>query len=69
VKGVPAPTGTYGLDNLISGIGSMYVRWFGLEFEEDKNTAYYNEVAKLFFGEYTAEEFIANADAAMQALN
>lgn len=69
VKGVPAPTGTYGLDDLITGIGSMYVRWFGLEFEEDKNTAYYNEVAKLFFGEYTAEQFIANADAAMQALN
>lgn len=69
VKGVPVPTGTYGLDNLMSGIGSMYVRWFGLEFEEDKYTAYYNEVARLFFGEDTAEEFIENADAAMQALN
>ena len=38
-----------------------------MEFESDRNTAYYNEVAKLFMGEYTPEQFIAGVDQAMQA--
>ena len=68
VKGVPVPEGTFGLDEVISNAGPMFVRHFGLEFEADLNTAYYNEVAKLFFGEYSASDFIAGADAAMKSL-
>ena len=69
VEGVPAPTNVIGLDDMMNNIGDMYVRHFALEFETDKNTAYYNEVAKLFMGEYkTAQEFLTNVDAVMGAL-
>lgn len=69
VEGVPAPSNVIGLGDLMDNCGDMYVRHFALEFETDKNTAYYNEVAKLFMGEYkTAEEFLSNADAVMGAL-
>lgn len=68
VDGVPAPEGTYGLDEVIEEAGELSVRYFGLEYEPDKNAAYYNEVAKLFFGEYTAEEFIEALDRAMANL-
>lgn len=67
VKGVPAPAGTFGLDETIANAGPMRVRHFSMEFESDRNTAYYNEVAKLFMGEYTPEQFIAGVDQAMQA--
>lgn len=69
VEGVPAPTNVIGLDDMMNNIGDMYVRHFALEFETDKNTAYYNEVAKLFMGEYkTAQDFLTNVDAVMGAL-
>lgn len=68
VEGVPAPTNVYGLDELLNSASSMHVRHFALEFEADKNTAYYNEVARLFMGQDTVDEFITNADAAMRAL-
>ena len=68
VKGVPVPEGTFGLDEVINNAGPMFVRHFGLEFEADLNTAYYNEVAKLFFGEYSASDFSSGADKAMKSL-
>ena len=68
VEGVAAPTNVYGLGDLLDSATSMHVRHFALEFEADKNTAYYNEVAKLFMGQVSGDEFIANADAVMSAL-
>ena len=68
VKTVPVPTGTYGLAEAVANAGPREVRFFGLEFQADKQTALYNEVAKLFFGEYTVEQFLAAADGVMQAL-
>jgi len=70
VSGVPAPEGVFGLNEAVAAAGSLKVRHYGLEYDADANTAYYNEVAKLFMGEYkTAAEFAAGADAAMQALS
>lgn len=69
VKGVPAPEGVYGLNEAIAAAKTLRVRHYAMELEADRNTAYYNEVAKLFMGEYkTAEEFLAGADAAMALL-
>lgn len=65
VKDVPAPQGIHGLDEVVQNATELYVRYFGLEYEPDKFNAYYNEVAKLFFGQYTAEQFIEAADTAM----
>lgn len=65
VKDVPAPDDIHGLDEIMANAGDLNVRYFGLEFEPDKNTDYYQEVAKFFFGDYSAEEFIDALDAAM----
>ena len=69
VKGVPAPAGVFGLTETIEAAETLRVRHFAMELEADRNTAYYNEVAKLFMGEYkTVDEFLAGADAAMALL-
>lgn len=68
VKTVPVPDGVYGLQDVIANAGARKVRLFGLEFQADKQTAYYNEVAKLFFGDYDVDAFLKNADAVMQAI-
>jgi len=68
VEGVPVPTNVIGLEDVMNSISTMHVRHFALEYEADRNTAYYNEVAKLFMGEYDVDGFLAGADAAMKAL-
>ena len=62
VKDVPTPEDIHGLTNVMEKSGDLNVRYYGLEFEPDKFNAYYTEVAKLFFGEYTAEEFVDAID-------
>lgn len=65
VKDVPGPPGIEGFEELIEGAGELNYRYYGLEFSPDRNAAYYREVAKLFFGEQDAEEFIDNLSQAM----
>jgi len=69
VKGVPAPQGIFGLDNAVQNSGDRNVRNFGLEYEPTRNEAYYNAVARLFFGQTTAEGFIKEADDAMSRIH
>lgn len=65
VKGVDAPSNVYGLSDLISNAGKLCVRYYGMEFTSNVQSAFDIEIQKLWFGEYTPEEFIKNADAVM----
>lgn len=66
VKDVPAPPVIEGLDTLVAETTQLNVRYFGLEFVPDRNTPYYHEVTKFFFGNYDAEEFIDALSEAMK---
>lgn len=65
VEGVPAPPGVEGLDDLLAGAGELNYRYFGTEFVPDRHAAYYREIARFFFGEQDAAEFIESLAAAM----
>lgn len=65
VKGVPVPPGVEGLEEVLSSAKELNVRYYGLEYAPDRQTAYYREVAKFFFGEYDASQFIEALGAAM----
>ena len=66
VKDVPAPPDVEGLDQLLAETEKLNVRYFGLEFVPDRFTPYYHEVAKFFFGEYDAKQFIDALSTAMK---
>lgn len=68
VKGVPVPAGIEGLEEVLTSTTELNVRYFGLEFVPDRNTAYYREVARFFFGEYDAQQFIDALSASMERL-
>jgi raffinose/stachyose/melibiose transport system substrate-binding protein len=68
VKGVPIPEGIDGLEAVLTGTSALNVRYFGLEFMPDRFTAYYREVAKFFFGEYDAQQFLDALSDAMKRL-
>jgi raffinose/stachyose/melibiose transport system substrate-binding protein len=63
IKGVTVSKDLFGLQDVLDNTGKYNVRYYGMEFEPDLNTAYYLEVSKLFFGDYTAEKFIDAIDA------
>ena len=62
IKGVPVSDQVTGMQGLLDNGGDYLVRNLGLEFEPDIYNAYYLEVSKLFFGDYTAEQFIDGID-------
>src|SRR5699024_8766773 len=65
VKDVPAPPDVEGVDTLLAETEKLNVRYFGLEFVPDRFTPYYHEVAKFFFGDYDAQQFIDALSKAM----
>ncbi len=68
VKDVPVPAGIDGLEEVLTGATDLNVRYYGLEYSPDRMTAYYREVAKLFFGEQDAEQFITALSEAMKRI-
>ena len=68
VKGVPVPTGIDGLEEVLTSTTELNVRYYGLEYSPDRQTAYYREVAKFFFGEHDAAQFIAALSEAMKRI-
>lgn len=68
LRGVPAPEGVEGLEEVLASTEEFNVRYFGLEFVPDRNTAYYREVARFFFGETDAEELIEALSVAMERI-
>jgi raffinose/stachyose/melibiose transport system substrate-binding protein len=68
VKGVPVPKGVEGLEQVLTSAKKLNVRYYGLEYAPDRQTAYYREVAKLFFGEYNAAQFIQALSTAMKRI-
>ncbi|WP_147918341.1 ABC transporter substrate-binding protein [Ruania zhangjianzhongii] len=66
VEGVPGPPGVEGLDELLASAGELNYRYFGTEFVPDRHAAYYREVARFFFGEQDAAQFI---DALTEAMS
>lgn len=68
VKGVPVPEGVEGLEEVLATTKDLNVRYFGLEFVPDRFAAYYREVARFFFGEYDAQEFVDALSASMQRI-
>lgn len=67
VKGVPGPPGVEGFEELLEGADEFNVRQFGLEYVPDRNTAFYHEVAKFFFGEHEPAGFIEALASAMDS--
>lgn len=68
VKDVPTPEGVEGLGDLLDSTKELNVRYYGLEYSPDRMTAYYREVAKLFFGEQDAEQFVTALGEAMKRI-
>lgn len=68
VKGVSVPEGVEGLEDVLEATTELNVRYFGLEFVPDRNTAYYREVARFFFGEHDAQQFIDALSSSMERL-
>ena len=65
VKGVPGPPGVEGFEELFASAGEFNYRYLGTEFVPDRHTAYYREVARFFFGEQDAAQFIESLAEAM----
>ncbi|HIZ37553.1 MAG TPA: extracellular solute-binding protein [Candidatus Ruania gallistercoris] len=65
VEGVPGPPGVEGFEELFANAGELNYRYFGTEFVPDRHTAYYREVARFFFGEQDAAQFIDSLTEAM----
>lgn len=65
VKGVPGPPGVQGFDEMIAEAKELNIRQYGLEYVPDRNTAFYREVAKFFFGDTDAQGFIDGLSKAM----
>lgn len=65
VEGVPGPPGVEGFEELFASGGDLNYRYFGTEFVPDRHTAYYREVARFFFGEQDAAEFVDALSEAM----
>ncbi|MFC5650552.1 ABC transporter substrate-binding protein [Paenibacillus solisilvae] len=61
IKGVPAPANLKGIDTVVSE-GKIIQRYLGLENNPELQNVYGVEVNKLFFGDSSAEQFIANLD-------
>lgn len=65
VEGVPGPPGVQGFDELFAAAGELNYRYFGTEFVPDRHAAYYREVARFFFGEQDAAQFVDALSEAM----
>ena len=66
VEGVPGPPGVHGFEEIFASAGELNYRYFGTEFVPDRHAAYYREVARFFFGEQDAAQFV---DALSQAMS
>ena len=65
VKGVPGPPNVEGFEEMLAGAGDLHYRYYGLEYVPDRFVAYYHEVAKFFFGDMDAEQFVDAVGKAM----
>ena len=68
VKDVSVPEDVQGLDELLASTSELNVRGFGLEYVPGRFNAYYREVARFFYGEYDAQEFVDALSESMAAL-